>query len=238
MEKVKKYLILIVMSLVFFPFKVQAKDMIILKVDKSNLDIDKEIIVMANLYSETEFNALTATIDYDEGVFEAINNNNFLGSNKNIDLIYNAQEKKIAIINEGESEADTLFKLKLRVKNQVSDATIKLGDITLVSGNNKVYLNKVATNVKLSKDASVLVKNETFKMEKMQSFIVVIEIGMIFLLIEGILINILNLKNKKIFTGVLIVSLVCLTTVLFSLYNINSKEKMALEYENKNSSRY
>lgn len=132
-----------------------AGNTIALKVDKNDLQAGDEITVSADLSGEDEVYAITATLQYDQNVFEPISDDNFTIAESE-SISYNAENNQFGIINQSGEIEDALFEVHLRVKDDanVGNTNIALTNIQSSDGNRKTEYSDVTTQVLVTRDVA------------------------------------------------------------------------------------
>ena len=148
-------ILLIIILFVILPINVWAKGQIILRVDKTDLEVGEELVVTASVKDETEFYALTATLSYDSSVFEEITPEDFILANEVLDLSYNNETNKFGIVNKVGLISGELFQIHLKAKQNanVGNTNIALTNITSSDGENKITYEKEVLQVLVTKNA-------------------------------------------------------------------------------------
>ncbi len=130
-----KYLIIIFLAVILFPFGVNASENVTLKTDKTVLKKGDSVTVIANIDYDKSLYAFTAGLSYDENVFEKLQTSNFNELNEWSDVVYNKENNKFALLNKSGDVNKHLFMVKLFVKESP------------VSGKTQISLNNpVASN--------------------------------------------------------------------------------------------
>ncbi len=230
----KFFLMVLVMFLV--PISVFAKDTITLKVDKTTLEIGDEISVIAKINSGAKYYALTATLSYDESVFESIDDSSFFMPD-DTDVIYNTQNKKFGIINKTGEISNELFQVRLKVKKEARAGTsvISLTNISSSDGKSKINFEKTSANVLITKDAKdgeVLPSQNTQVNEQKEEDIKTFSTKPIIYFLMGMLIAsficlvyvLIKRKEKKIVISFIGLSSILLLA-LISLFFMNNTRK-------------
>lgn len=132
-----------------------ANGAIILKTDQSDLSAGDEITVTADLPDDRKIYALTATLQYDQNVFDPIEATAFSVPDTAA-LSYNAENNQFGIVNQDGAVDDNLLVLRLRVKDNanVGDTNIALTNISTSDGQTKTEYSTVSTKVLVTRDAA------------------------------------------------------------------------------------
>ena len=146
-SKIKVILAVILATILFSSpcFAADGSGGITLTTDKTDLGAGDEIIVTADFPDEAKIYALTATLQYDQNVFEPIDDANFDLSDTS-SILYNSNNQKFGIINQTGEAQDSLFSVHLRVKNDanVGDTNIALTNISSSDGGNATNYDLVS----------------------------------------------------------------------------------------------
>ena len=235
MNKLK---IFIITALALMPINVFAKSEIILDIDKNNVEANEEILVSAKLVSDTKLYALTATLSYDENVFEKINDSDFTSMENWSDIIYNPANNKFGLINKSGEVLDNLLNVRLKVKENcnVGDSKISLSNISASDGKSKYVFADSAVSVFVSRDAQegenipnnkseeeIVSEEVEQKTDNNGPIIIGIEIVIILFLIICILSNLIKVKNKKKIIMFLLAIFIISVGILGCLFIINNQ---------------
>ncbi len=239
-----KYLLFFILIMFTFPLTVFAQNKIVLSTDKTDLGIGDELTVSAQMSSDDELYAMTATLSYDESVFETIDDRNFEEKDNWSDIVYNSTNKKFGLINKSGEISKNLLSFHLRVKDgaNVGSSIISLNNIEASdgTGENKVF-NNVSTEVFVSRDAkdketipTKEIQNENQKSEDNVNtltnhpIIIITGILTIVLIIVCLLIitDKIKVKNKRQTTLILIAILLAslITSVILLFVNGSNKD--------------
>ena len=141
--------------MLLLPINVFARDRINLTADKMDLEAKDEIVLTAKLDSKTDFYALTATLAYDQNVFEKITKEDFIIDDENIEIVYNDSNAKFGIINKKGAISPVLFKIHLTVKDNpnVGNTNLALTNIEASDGDDKVTYDEATLKVLVTRDA-------------------------------------------------------------------------------------
>ncbi len=154
--KIRKIIVSFLISFLLLPISVFAKDEIELKVDKTDLTINDEIIVSASVPNGLKSYAIIATLKYDTNVFQMIDESNFKVSETET-VSYNPENNKFGIINRAGNilEDGNLFSIHLKVKEDanVGDTNIALTNISSSDGTSKITFPTTSTKVSVTRDA-------------------------------------------------------------------------------------
>ena len=210
-----------------------------LKADKTDLSPGDEITLTADLSDDTKIYALTATLQYDQNVFEPITDNNFTVSSTET-VQYNSENNQFGIINQSGAVSDDFLTVRLRVKEDtnVGDTNIALTNITTSDGQTKTSYSTASTKVLVAKDATegetIPTSQENAIIEQQtpaQSVLSATPFVIIALIVVGIivLVAILHFGNLTPNTSKLYYSLICLGAVIAVLIGaitiINNSKK-------------
>ena len=163
MKKLSKFTIMkkirLLLAVIFASFLITTQvsalsNSIVLKTDKSDLEAGEEITVSVDLPEDSEIYALTATLQYDQNVFEQINDTNFTLP-ESASVRYNQENDQFGIINQT-GDIDGLLKVRLKVKDdaKVGDTNIALTNISSSDGDKKVEYSTASTKVLVTRDVA------------------------------------------------------------------------------------
>ncbi len=234
----KKILSLIIISILLLPITIYANNEITLKVDKQDLNAGEVVTVDAELPKDLKLYALTATLNYDHNVFEEISNENFVGQEDVVNVLYNPENNRFGLINKTGEISSSLFRVRLRVKKnaKVGNTNITLTNISSSDGQNKTDFNKSNVEVLITRDAK---DNEVIEANPSNSFIetkeelinvftnkpIVIGAALgIIILLACLVYLIIQKRDKKIITLV-ISALAIFIIILISLLILNDSKK-------------
>ncbi len=234
-QKFKKVFLLLLLTIFFIPFNVFASNKVTLKTSDDDLTIGDEITVSANLSSDKKLFALTAALSYDEKVFERIDKDNFEKTAKWSEVIYNADNKKLGLINESGEIRDNLLTVRLKVRKNadVGKSYITLTNIKVSDGKEKLVLDDASVKVLVTRDAK---ENETLplaktkKDEKIEDKVIktfTTHPLTIAVIISIILLTLtcFELRKEKRKSIILIILIILLTIGLILLLSINNSKK-------------
>ena len=157
MKTVKiKYFIFIFLFIIIIPSIIFAKDEITIETSQYDLELNDEFVLTAKISSDRKLYALTATLSYDESVFEAIDDRNFENDKQWSEVIYNPENNKFGLINKSGELSDTLLSVRLRVKEdaKVGTTSIYLTNISASDGTDKVTFEDSSVDIFVSRDAN------------------------------------------------------------------------------------
>jgi hypothetical protein len=125
-----------------------------------------EITLRLEDYENVEkgLNAYTATIDYDENIFEKISASNFVSLNNWESLEYNPENKSfVAIKKAGTSEAEDVVTIKLKVKENVTgqDTEIKFKNFATSKGKYDIEKPEEKKIIHIIEESSKLPDNDS-----------------------------------------------------------------------------
>ncbi len=245
--KIKNIVLIFLISFLLLPISVFAKDEIELKVDKTDLTINDEIVVSASVPSGLDSYAIMATLKYDTNVFQMIDVDDFVVSQTET-ISYNKENNKFGIINRTGSIAQNgnLFSVHLKVKKDanVGDTNIALTNISSSDGKDKTTFPTTSVKVLVTRDAekgeSIPTNSEnviTADKEKVMAtfsnvpIIVTLIVVEVALLMASIYIYIYiyinkykNMKSRKTLFYLLALEIVLLV-IIFVLFIINFGKK-------------
>ncbi len=227
----KCFLFMLVITFIF-PISVFANEKIKLTTDKEFLEIGEEVTVTAKVDSNEKLYALTATLNFDNKVFSAIDEANFIMPDDTVDITYNPKNHKFGIINKTGEISGELFKVRLKVRKNanVGDANITLTNISSSDGDDSLKYDKANAKVVVTRDATegemipnnkAKVYNDT-KEDNIKSFstkpIIIILFNAIVIIIAYLIYTHINDSYKKkkfiISAGIIVLLLIALTCVI------------------------
>ncbi len=231
MKNIKKLLFIIILTILLFPVLTLANNEVTLKVDKSDLEAGDVVTVDAEIPSDLKLYALTATLKYDQNVFEEISNENFVGQEDVVELLYNPENNRFGLINKTGEISNSLFRIRLRVKKNATAGTtnITLTNISSSDGANKTNFKNANVELTINRDAKDEetipnnnkitfneAKEEIIKVFTNEPIVIGAAIGTVLLLISLIFI-IIKKRDKKIIiltSAALAIFIILLSTLL------------------------
>ena len=168
-KRLFSYLFVFILALTVMPLPIFAKEKLILKTDKSDLEIGDEVVVTAEVSSDMKLYAFMATLSYDKSVFQEMTSENLEPVDNTLDVSYNSTTDKFGFINKKGEISGKLFQVHLKVKKDahVGSTNIGLTNISASDGNQKITFDKVSTKVLVTKDASSDEVVQTIKLIKL-----------------------------------------------------------------------
>ncbi len=239
-SKIKYFLFLLLIN-IYLPINVFAQENIILKVDKTDLQIGDEITIRAITHDTLDSYAFIATLKYDHNVFKEITDTDF-SLDETSSITYNKDNKKFGIINKTGKVTNTLFSVRLKVKENanVGFTNIGLTNISSSDGSSSINIPMVSTKVFVSRDAyqgeevkdtienTITNENEeVIKVSTNKKIIIALIIITIASFVVSIYILIKNKKIKKswifltILEAFLIIGIVLLSTSNYHKKDVN-----------------
>ncbi len=235
-----KYLILLILMAFVLPINVLAEELVSLKSDKNILDIGDEVTITAKVTSDHKLYALTATLSYDESVFENIDDNDFTSSNGWSNVVYNKYNNEFGMINKTGEILDNALTIHLKVKKNASvgNTLVTLNNISASDGKNKFEFDDSNVKILVTRDATpdeVVPKNKTMNhSSKVNDVIttftnrysIISAILLILILVSIIiLVNKYKVKNKKQIEIISTCLCLLLVIILLSLSSLNFNKK-------------
>ena len=200
-----KLLIAVFLTIILMPLKVDALEQAVISVDKTELEAGDFVNVVVDLDYNKDLYAFTASLSFDENVFEVLDTKNFEAQDEWSDIVYNKENNKFALINKSGENKEHLMMIKLFVKdNPVAGETrITLNNLVGSNGSRDIYFTDVNKTLNIKGDKNVrpsYVKKEEIKQKDYatKTFKPFIIIGFVlFVVFIGImiLINTQFLKN-------------------------------------------
>ena len=239
MKNIKKILIFILLTIFILPITIYANNEVILKVDKTELEVGDVITVDAEIPSDIKLYALTATLNYDKDVFEEITDQNFVGQEDVVEILYNPENSRFGLINKAGEIPNSLFTIRLRVKKdaKVGNTNITLTNIESSDGAEKTNFNKANLELLVTRDANQneeiptnnAINYEDIKEEVIEVFtnrpiVIGASIGTI-LLLGSFIYLIVKKREKKIIiiTGAALATFILLLSALL-IFNDGKKD--------------
>ncbi len=151
-----KYLFALLLMVIILPLNIKASEQLTLELDKTDLKIGDTLEVSIEFDENTKIYAFLASLKYDENVFEKIDETSFKTDEEITSISYNEENNKFGLINKNENINGSLFKIKLKVKENanVGDTNIGLTNISYSDGTTEFSINKISKKVSVTKDAS------------------------------------------------------------------------------------
>ena len=252
MKTVKiKYFILLFLFIIIIPSIIFAKDEVTIETSQYDLEINDEFVITTKISSDHKLYALTATLSYDESVFEAIDDRSFENDKQWSEVIYNPENNKFGLINKSGELSDTLLSVRLKVKEdaRVGATSIYLTNISASDGTDKITFEDSSVDIFVSRDANsneaVPTNNNKFTQVKVEDtvieastsknipIIIIVSVLLIISIVAGILAYIFDLRNKKqVIIGLFVISVI-LISILVALIIITNKEKQDVNNDGK-----
>ncbi len=238
-KRLFSYLFVFILVLTVMPLPIFAKEKLILKTDKSDLEIGDEVVVTAEVSSDMKLYAFMATLSYDKSVFQEMTSENLEPVDNTLDVSYNSTTDKFGFINKTGEISGKLFQVHLKVKKDahVGSTNIGLTNISASDGNQKMTFDKVSTKVLVTKDASsdeVVPNYQAHQVVEQEEallttfttkpILVVLVISMIILLCSAIYVRTCK-KNKKTLWNILVSAFGILFVLFIILLIINNHKK-------------
>lgn len=157
MKKRVYFLIAIVVictSILALSTKIQAIDKTLnsnIEIDKTEIKKGEETTITLKINSEEQINAFKAKINYDENIWEELDENNFETKEGWESLKYNKDNKEFIVIDKQDETNKEILEIKLKAKNNVNtdNTEITIDEIT-ASNENTEFKNE-----KLSQEISI-----------------------------------------------------------------------------------
>ena len=236
-----KYFILLIFMIFMFPLNVLAESLVSIEPNKNILDIGEDVTLSIKITDDHKLHALTATLSYDESVFESIDESDFTSLNEWSNVIYNDASNEFGMINKTGEISDNILTVHLRVKENApaGNTIVTLNNVSASDGNNKIEFPNETTKILVTRDANVdevvPSNKEAVNVQKDNNIIKVFTnryniittlILILILVIVMVLINKYNIKNKKKLEILSICLTLFLIIILLSLnwFNYNKKD--------------
>ena len=158
MKKIKNILILVIFVIfVMLCNKIQAKDETLncnSNIEKTELKQGEETTITLKIHNESKINALQAQIDYDDNIFEELEENSFETKEGWESLKYNKSNKQFIVINKQDEINKEIVNIKLKVKNNVNadNTQITIKEITASDGNAEFKNENIIQTLSIKKD--------------------------------------------------------------------------------------
>ena len=149
-------IILICTSVLMFSNKIQATDKTLnssIEVEKTEIKQGEETSITLKIDSDEQINAFQAKINYDENIWEELEENSLETKEGWESLKFNKENKEFIVINKQEETNKEILKINLKAKNSASvgKTEITIDGITASDGKTEFE------NEKLSKEISIKV---------------------------------------------------------------------------------
>ena len=89
-----KLLIAVFLTIILMPLKVDALEQAVISVDKTELEAGDFVNVVVDLDYNKDLYAFTASLSFDENVFEVLDTKNFESQDEWSDIVYNKENNK------------------------------------------------------------------------------------------------------------------------------------------------
>ena len=146
--------ILICMSFLMFNNKIQATDKTInssIDIEKAEIKQGEETSITLKINCDEQINAFQAKINYDDNIWEELDENSFETKEGWESLKYNKNNKEFNIINKQDKTNKEILKIKLKAKNNASVENTEITIDQIVASDGKTEFE----NEKLSKQISI-----------------------------------------------------------------------------------
>lgn len=157
-------IIILVSSLLFYS-NIQATNKTLkcnIEVDKTEIKQGEEISIILKINNENNMNALKAKINYDNDIWEELEQNNFITKDGWENVKYNKNNKEFIIINKQETVNQDILEVKFKSKNnaKVNNTEIKIEEIVAANENEEV------TSEDLVQKISIKINENSIKEDK------------------------------------------------------------------------
>lgn len=155
--------VIICMSFLMFNNKIQATD----KTLNSSIDIEKaeikqgeETSITLKINCDEQINAFQAKINYDDNIWEELDENSFETKEGWESLKYNKNNKEVNIINKQDKTNKEILKIKLKAKNnaRVENTEITIDQIVASDGKTEFENEKLSKQISIKLNESLIDK--------------------------------------------------------------------------------
>ena len=157
--------IIILASSLLFYSNIQATNKTLkcnIEVDKTEIKQGEEISIILKMNNENNMNALKAKINYDNDIWEELEQSNFITKDGWENVKYNKNNKEFIIINKQETINQDILEVKFKSKNnaKVNNTEIKIEEIVAANENEEV------TSEDLVQKISIKINENSIKEDK------------------------------------------------------------------------
>lgn len=147
-------IILIITGILLINNKIQATEKSLscsIETEKTEIKQGEETSVTIKINSEEQINAFQAKINYDENLWEEIDENNFETKDGWESLKYNKDSKEFNVINKQDTTNKDILEIKLKAKTSanVGNTEITIDEITASDGNTEFENEKLTQSISI-----------------------------------------------------------------------------------------
>ena len=156
-------IILIITGILLINNKIQATEKSLscsIETEKTEIKQGEETSVTIKINSEEQINAFQAKINYDENLWEEIDENNFETKDGWESLKYNKDSKKFNLINKQDTTNKDILEIKLKAKTSanVGNTEITIDEITASDGNTEFKNENLLNDILIKVNESLINK--------------------------------------------------------------------------------
>lgn len=156
-------IILIITGILLINNKIQATEKSLscsIETEKTEIKQGEETSVTIKINSEEQINAFQAKINYDENLWEEIDENNFETKDGWENLKYNKNSKEFNVINKQDTTNKDILEIKLKARTSanVGNTEITIDEITASDGNTELKNENLSNDILIKVNESLINK--------------------------------------------------------------------------------
>ena len=156
-------IILIITGILLINNKIQATEKSLscsIETEKTEIKQGEETSITIKINSEEQINAFQAKINYDENLWEEIDENNFETKDGWENLKYNKNSKEFNVINKQDTTNKDILEIKLKAKTSanVGNTEITIDEITASDGNTELKNENLSNDILIKVNESLINK--------------------------------------------------------------------------------
>ena len=156
-------IILIITGILLINNKIQATEKSLscsIETEKTEIKQGEETSITIKINSEEQINAFQAKINYDENLWEEIDENNFETKDGWESLKYNKDSKEFNVINKQDTTNKDILEIKLKAKTSanVGNTEITIDEITVSDGNTEFKNENLSNDILIKVNESLINK--------------------------------------------------------------------------------
>ena len=156
-------IILIITGILLINNKIQATEKSLscsIETEKTEIKQGEETSITIKINSEEQINAFQAKINYDENLWEEIDENNFETKDGWESLKYNKDSKEFNVINKQDTTNNDILEIKLKAKTSanVGNTEITIDEITVSDGNTEFKNENLSNDILIKVNESLINK--------------------------------------------------------------------------------
>ena len=156
-------IILIITGILLINNKIQATEKSLscsIETEKTEIKQGEETSITIKINSEEQINAFQAKINYDENLWEEIDESNFETKDGWESLKYNKDSKEFNVINKQDTTNKEILEIKLKAKNSanVGNTEITIDEITASDGNTEFKNENLSNDILIKVNESLINK--------------------------------------------------------------------------------